>query len=110
MESEITLSDVADINQIRLETADVSFVQLDGTDEFGSDATDYIIDEQSGKGEFINGETITGATSGQTATILIEDADNNKIYITANTKFITGETITGGTSGATATVQRYRAN
>ena len=111
MESaQITLSDVADINQIRLETADVSFVQLDGTDEFGSDATDYIIDEQSGKGEFINGETITGATSGQTATILIEDADNNKIYITANTKFITGETITGGTSGATATVQRYRAN
>ena len=49
MESaQITLSDVADINQIRLETADVSFVQLDGTDEFGSDATDYIIDEQSG--------------------------------------------------------------
>lgn len=111
MESaQINLSNVGEINQIRLETADVSFVQLDGTDEFGSDATDYIVDEQSAKGEFANGETITGATSGQTATVLIEDADNNKLYVTANTKFITGETITGGTSGATATIQKYRAN
>ena len=46
----------------------------------------------------------------QTATILIEDADNNKIYITTNTKFITIETITTDHNNATATVQRYRAN
>ena len=46
--------------------------------------------------EFINeNETITGATSNQTATILIEDADNNKIYITNQTQnSITIETIT----------------
>lgn len=111
MESaEITLTNIGAIDQILLETANVSYLQLNATDEFNANANDYIVDESSAKGEFQNGETITGATSGQTATILIEDADNSKLYVTANTKFITGETITGSTSGATATIGKYRGN
>ena len=108
--AQITLTDVGAIDQILLETEVESFVQLNATDEFGNDANDYIIDEQSGKGEFIKGETVTGETSGQTAVILAEDVDNGKIYVSANTKFITGETITGSSSNATAVISKYRAN
>ena len=55
-------------------------------------------------------ETITGATSGATATILAEDFANSRYTISANNGFITGETVTGATSGATAIVGKYRAN
>lgn len=111
MESaEITLTNIGAVDQILLETADVSYLQLNATDEFNSNSGDYIIDETSAKGEFQNGEIITGSTTGQTSTILIEDVDNSKLYVTANTKFQTGETITGSVSGATATIGKYRGN
>ena len=111
MESAVlTLSDVDVIDNIQLETAETSFLQLNATDQFNANNGDYIIDEQSLFGEFQSGEIITGATSGQTATILVEDADNLKLYITANTKFIIGETITGATSGARAKIGNYRGN
>jgi len=108
--AQITLTNVGEIDQILLETEVEGFVQLNATDEFGNDEGDYIIDEQSGKGEFIKGEIVTGQTSGQTAVILAEDVDNNKIYVSANTKFVTGETINGATSNATAVIGKYRAN
>ena len=108
--AQITVNNVGAIDQILLEDEVTSFLQLDASDEFGNDEGDYVIDESSAKGEFIKGETITGATSGQTAVILAEDVDNGKIYTSSNTSFITGETITGSTSGGTATIVKYRAN
>ena len=62
----------------------------------------YVLDEQDGDriltedtAQFTNGETITGNTSGATATILIEDSRNKRLYISSQQKFITGETFTG---------------
>lgn len=111
MESAVlTLSDKQEVDQIQLETAETSFLQLNATDEYNSNQGEYIIDEQSLYGDFISGEIITGATSGQTATILVEDSNNSKLYITANTKFVIGETITGATSGASAKIGNYRGN
>ena len=108
--AQLTLSSVTASDQILLETETVSFLALDGTDEKGNNAGDYILDEQGSIGEFSKGETITGQTSGETATILAEDADNLQLYISANSKFVTGETVTGGTSGAQGVISKYRAN
>ena len=108
--SQITLSSVTASDQILLETTTEGFISLNATDEHGNNENDYILNEQTSVGEFSKGETITGATSGQTATILAEDTDNLKIWVTANTLFVTGETITGATSGATGVLSRYRAN
>jgi|TARA_R110001592_G_scaffold58814_5_gene178111 hypothetical protein len=108
--AQITISSVTASDQILLETTTEGFIALNATNERGNDENDYILNEQTSVGEFQKGETITGATSGQTATILAEDTDNLKIYVTANSLFVTGETITGGTSGATGVIGRYRAN
>ncbi len=55
-------------------------------------------------GTFQTGETITGGTSGATATItkISGETDYLLISITSGTFTAAGETITGGTSGATA--------
>ena len=66
--------------------------------------------DESFTGKFTNGETITGATSGATATILVEDSRNSVLYVSSQQKFITSESITGGTSGSSATITKYRAN
>ena len=108
--AQITLSSVTASDQILLETAAEGFIALDGTDEKKSNENDYILNEEETIGEFQKGETITGGTSGETATILAEDTDDLKIFITANSKFVTGETITGGTSGAQGVIGKYRAN
>jgi len=108
--SQITLSSVTATDQILLETTTEGFLALNATNEHGAHADDYILNEETSVGEFTKGETITGGTSGQTATILAEDTDNLKIYVTANTLFVTGETITGSTSGATGVISKYRAN
>ena len=108
--AQLTITNQGDVDNILLETEVTSFLQLNATDEFGNDNGDYLVDEQSGIGEFQSGEVITGQTSGQTSTILVEDADNGKLYITANTRFITGEEIIGSSSNATAIISRYRAN
>jgi len=83
--------------------------------------TSYILDEQdgdrivteaaSGSGaKFVNGETITGATTGATATVLVEDSRNSQLFTTGQQLFQTGETVTGSTSDAEATVKQYRGN
>lgn len=108
--AQLTITNQGDIDNILLETEVTSFLQLNATDEFGNDNGDYLVDEQSGIGEFQKGETVTGQTSGQTATILAEDADNGKLYISSNSKFITGEEIVGSSSNATAIISKYRAN
>lgn len=53
------------------------------------------------KAYFANGETITGGTSGRTATITaIYDKHFNYALTDSNAQFIVGEIITGGTTGA----------
>ena len=108
--AKISLKSVTASDQILLETASESFVALNGTDERSRNAGDYILNEETSVGEFVKGETITGQTSGETATILAEDTDNLCIFVTANSKFITGETITGGTSGGQGIIEKYRGN
>jgi len=108
--AQITLSSVTASDQIILEAATGGFVALNATNEFGKDEGDYILSEQTSVGEFTKGETITGATSGQTATILAEDTDALKLYDTENSLFVTGETLTGSTSGAQGIISRYRPN
>ena len=108
--AQITLSSVTASDQILLEAATGGFVALNATNEFGKDDGDYILSEQTSVGEFTKGETITGATSGQTATILAEDTDALKLYITENSLFVTGETITGSSSGAQGIISKYRPN
>ena len=71
---------------------------------------DKVLQETSSYGKFEKGETITGSTSGATATVLVEDLSNGKLYISAQDKFIDGETLTGGTSGASATLDNYNSN
>ena len=111
--AQITLSSVTASDQILLETStasNINFLSLNGTDDSGNNADDYILDEEGSIGEFSKDEIITGQTSGETATILAEDTDNLKLYISANSKFVTGETVTGGTSGAQGVISKYRAN
>ena len=81
-----------------------------GAEHTQLDLGDKIILEDSSFGKFTYQETVTGATSKATATILAEDLDNNRLFISAQDKFIIGETITGGTSGAQAVVNTYRPN
>ena len=65
----------------------------------------------SGSGaKFVNGETITGGTTGATSTVLVEDSRNSQLFITGQQLFETGETVTGATSGAQGVVTEYRAN
>ena len=95
----------SDVDYIIQETTTVAYIN---EEEFG----DRIITESGAgsTGKFVNGETITGGTSGATATVLVEDSRNFVLYVSSQQKFITDETITGGTSGASATLTEYRAN
>ena len=91
----------AQVDNVIQETFDVQYI----LDENGN----QIVYENS-VGKFSVGETITGSTSGATATILIDDQRNNRVFITSQQQFITGETLVGSTSTAEGTVIRYRAN
>ena len=53
---------------------------------------------------------ITGASSGATATVLAEDLNNNRLFISAQDKFVMNEIVTGGTSGAQAVINNYKPN
>ena len=59
---------------------------------------------------FTVGETVTGQTSGATASVLVTDLRNSVIYITSNQRFELNETVTGGTSGAEAKLTAYKTN
>lgn len=64
----------------------------------------------SASGDFSVGETITGGTSSQTATVAAISAEDDYLLITSPSgAFTDGETITGGTSSTTATVGDYEA-
>ena len=118
MESaEISVTSVLSTDGIQLESEtdlEPSVLLLDANRISSNNTTegngDKVLQESSSYGKFEKGETITGATSGATATVLVEDLSNGKLYISAQDKFKDGETITGGTSGASATLDNYRAN
>ena len=113
--AEVTLKNISPSDGILLETetATENYLLLDGTHSQGItqlNAGDKVAAESTTTGKFTLGETITGADSGATATILGEDISATKrIFISANSKF-QNEVVTGGTSGASATISRYRAN
>ena len=112
MESaEIQLTNIGDPDVIKLEGSAGGSIQLDGTNVSDDDDGDNILLEDTSYGDFQNGETITGSTSGATATVLIEDVDAGaRLFVTHQNKFIEGELITGSTSSAQATIGKYRAN
>ena len=98
------LTYTGELDYLRLQTNTLEFILQEDEDrivtETGTGTT----------GLFLTGEIITGATSGATATILVEHGREKCLYITSQQKFITGEKITGSTSGAEATITTYRAN
>ena len=55
-------------------------------------------------GTFVDGETITGGTSGANTTLASVATTTTFNIIIPSTDFTVGETVTGGTSGATGTV------
>ena len=99
-----------------LEAGQITYEVVNSYIRFETTTTAYVLDEVDGDRiltedteQFVNGETITGNTSGATATILVEDSRNLKLYISSQQKFITDETFTG-TNGAQGKLTNYRAN
>ena len=112
MESaEITLTNIGDPDHLVLEGTTAAKIVLDGTNVSKDDGDDNILLEDTSYGDFINGETITGSTSGATTTVIIEDVDGGgRLFVAHQNKFVEGELITGSSSGAEATIGKYRAN
>src|SRR6056300_779121 len=111
--AEITLTNIGDPDHLQLDnqTNVNNFITLNGSNVKGDDEGDRILLEDTSYGDFVNGETITGQTSGATATVLIEDVDGgSRLFVTHQNKFIEGELIIGSSSAAEATISKYRAN
>ena len=110
----VTSVQTTDGIQLETETAQANELILDGSridsDRTQLDAGDKILLESSAFGKFTRGETITGSTSNATATVLAEDLDNNRLYISAQDKFIDGEEVVGSSSNATAIINSYKPN
>ena len=113
-ELDVTSVQTTDGIQLETETAQNNELILDGSridsDRTQLDAGDKILLESSAFGKFTRGETITGQTSGATTTVLTEDLDNGRLFISAQDKFIIGETILGNSSNASAIVNNYSPN
>jgi hypothetical protein len=110
----VTSVQTTDGIQLETETAQENELILDGsridTDRTQLDAGDKILLESSAFGKFTRGETITGSTSNATATVLGEDLDNNRLFISAQDKFVNGESVVGASSNATAIINNYKPN
>lgn len=84
-----------------------NFVILESYRRLDPDETVLMYQEDSVVGTFQESETVTGGTSGATATLNSLNKQRTHEHfttVTSNTSFQKGETITGGTSGATATL------
>ena len=93
MESaELTLTDIdtKDVIVLETETDAVSYLLLDGTDTAKSDAGFKVVDESNTiTSGYVKGETITGATSGATATILADDINSkSRLFISAHSDLL----------------------
>ena len=117
MESaELVVTSVQSTDGLNLETetSNSSNIVLDSsridTDRTQLDAGDKILLESSSFGKFTRGETIRGLTSNAISTVLAEDLNNNRLFISAQDKFIQGEIIVGDNSGAEAIINNYKPN
>ena len=117
MESaELVLTTLGSIDSILLEAQPVdasatNYVVLEDTNRYRPNQQDTILLEDTTTGAFVNAETITGATSGATAVIRVEDInDNSRLFISSQNDFLIGEVVTGGTSNATGVISNYTAN
>ena len=93
-------------------TIDNVLLELETTSHLlNQDGTKIVYETSSGSsGKFTLNETISGGTSNATATVLVDDLANNRLFISSQQQFQNGETVTGATSGAFGTVTKYRAN
>jgi len=110
----VTSVETTDGVQLETETNQENVFILDGSridsDITQLDSGDKILLESSSFGKFTRGETIQGQTSKATSTVLAEDLDNDRLFISSQNKFIKGETVLGLTSNASATINSYRPN
>jgi len=110
----VTSVQTTDGIQLETETAQENALILDGSkitsEKTQEDAGDKLILESSAFGKFTRGETITGQTSNATATIIAEDLNNGRLFISAQNKFKDGETILGSSSNASAVINSYKPN
>jgi len=110
----VTSVQTTDGIQLETETAQENNLLLDGSrlnnERTKLDEGDKIILESSTYGKFTKGEIITGQTSKATSTVLFEDLDNGKLYISAQDKFEINETIVGNSSNASAILNNYKPN
>lgn len=74
---------------------------------YGGVQSGNLIKISSASAAFTVGETITGGTSSETATVVAEHNGEYLIVSSPSGSFTDGETITGGTSSSTATVDAY---
>ena len=74
------------------------------------DEGDKILLEETTYGKFIVGETIKGLISGAEASVLSEDLNSNRLFISSNDKFKSDEIVEGQISKASATIVNYRPN
>ena len=113
-ELQVTSIESTDGITLENETGRTDNLLLDGSkissERTQLDADDKIILEDSSFGKFAVGETITGSSSNATATVVAEDLENNRIFISAQDKFIKGEIVTGNSSNAQAIINNYRPN
>ena len=99
-----------------LESAKMSFATTTNYLVQEPTTTSYVLEETGDRISledsvaFTIGETITGSTSGATATVLVTDLRNSVIYVTSNQRFEKDENVVGGTSGATAKLSSYKTN
>ena len=113
--AELVLESIGAVDQILLEEGTNQFIIQETatirTNEFVQAGADRIVQETSDRAAFQNGEIITGATSGATATIRTEDINlGSRLFISSQNLFLIGEEISGATSGANAVIKSYRAN
>ena len=99
LESETNQTNNLVLNASRKDTARTSL-----------DASDKILLESTSYGKFDRGEIITGQTSNATATVVVEDLDNNRLIISAQDKFLDNEIVVGQTSNGNAVINNYKPN
>ena len=113
-EMQVTSIESTDGISLENETGRTDNLLLDGSkissERTQLDAGDKLILEDSSFGKFTVGEVITGETSNATSTVVAEDLENNRIFISAQDKFIKGEIVTGNSSNAQAIINNYRPN
>ena len=114
--AEMAFEDVQQTSGILQETeTSLEFnILLDGSkltnDRTVADNGGKVLLEDSAYGSFQLGETVTGATSGATTTIIADDLPKHRLFVVFDDKFQVGEIVTGSTSGAQAKIKSYKPN